>query len=136
MSRASISLLRTKTRHLSRWNDSASSRNKTLMAGIKPAITKLRAGWMNTSRTLPPIPLPSTIRSRFVDDINGLSMHVLEAGFESKGRPCVLLLHGFPELAFSWRKVMPALAEAGYHVIAPDQRGYGRTTGRDPSHQR
>ena len=48
-----------------------------------------------------------------------------------RGRPCVLLLHGFPELAYSWRKVMPALAEAGYHVIAPDQRGYGRTTGWD-----
>jgi pimeloyl-ACP methyl ester carboxylesterase len=43
----------------------------------------------------------------------------------------VLLLHGFPELSFSWRKVMPALAGAGYHVIAPDQRGYGRTTGWD-----
>ena len=42
-----------------------------------------------------------------------------------------LLLHGFPELAYSWRKVMPSLAEAGYHVIAPDQRGYGRTTGWD-----
>ena len=58
-------------------------------------------------------------------------MHVLEAGFETPGRPCVLLLHGFPELAYSWRKVMPALAAAGYHVIAPDQRGYGRTTGWD-----
>ena len=58
-------------------------------------------------------------------------MHVLEAGFETNGRPCMLLLHGFPELAYSWRKVMPALAEAGYHVIAPDQRGYGRTTGWD-----
>ncbi|WJR77787.1 alpha/beta hydrolase [Bradyrhizobium sp. NP1] len=79
--------------------------------------------------TLPPIPLPPSIRSRYVEDINGLRMHVLEAGFESKGRPCLLLLHGFPELAYSWRKVMPALAEAGYHVIAPDQRGYGRTTG-------
>ena len=43
----------------------------------------------------------------------------------------MLLLHGFPELAYSWRKVMPALAAAGYHVIAPDQRGYGRTTGWD-----
>jgi pimeloyl-ACP methyl ester carboxylesterase len=81
--------------------------------------------------SLPDIPLPATIRSRFVDDINGLRMHVLEAGFETPGRPCVLLLHGFPELAFSWRKVMPALAAAGYHVIAPDQRGYGRTTGWD-----
>ena len=80
------------------------------------------------------IPLPPSIRSRYVDDINGLRMHVLEAGFESKGRPCVLLLHGFPELAYSWRKVMPALADAGYHVIAPDQRGYGRTTGWDGSY--
>ena len=81
--------------------------------------------------SLPAIPLPPGIRSRFVENINGLRIHVLEAGFETKGRPCVLLLHGFPELAYSWRKVMPALAEAGYHVIAPDQRGYGRTTGWD-----
>src|SRR5579863_1173707 len=80
---------------------------------------------------LPDIPLPSSIRSRFVEDINGLRMHVLEAGFETRGRPCLLLLHGFPELAFSWRKVMPALAAAGHHVIAPDQRGYGRSTGWD-----
>ena len=80
-------------------------------------------------QTLPDVPLPSTIRSRYVDGINGLTMHMLEAGFETPGRPCLLLLHGFPELAFSWRKVMPALAAAGYHVIAPDQRGYGRTTG-------
>ena len=83
---------------------------------------------------LPPPPLPASIRSRYVDGINGLHMHVLEAGFETKGRPCLLLLHGFPELAFSWRKVMPALASAGYHVIAPDQRGYGRTTGWDASY--
>ena len=75
--------------------------------------------------------LPVGIRSRFVDGINGLRMHVLEAGFETPGRPCVLLLHGFPELAYSWRKVMGPLAAAGYHVIAPDQRGYGRTTGWD-----
>lgn len=74
------------------------------------------------------------IRSRFVETANGLRMHVLEAGFETPGRPSLLLLHGFPELAYSWRKVMPALAEAGYHVIAPDQRGYGRTTGWDPDY--
>src|SRR5580704_9188194 len=87
--------------------------------------------------TLRPIPLPSSIRSRTIEGINGLTVHVLESGFESQDRPCVrpcvLLLHGFPELAFSWRKVMPALAEAGYHVLAPDQRGYGRTTGWDAS---
>src|ERR1700752_3878827 len=76
-----------------------------------------------------PTPPPAPIRSRTVEGINGLSMHVLEAGFETRDRPCLLLLHGFPELSYSWRKVMPALAEAGYHVLAPDQRGYGRTTG-------
>lgn len=76
-----------------------------------------------------PETLPTGIRSRFVDDVNGLRMHILEAGFETSGRPCVLLLHGFPELAYSWRKIMPSLAAAGYYVVAPDQRGYGRTTG-------
>src|ERR1700731_2503515 len=78
--------------------------------------------------------LPLAIRSRMVNDINGLAMHVLEAGFETKGRPCILLLHGFPELAYSWRKVMVPLAAAGYRVVAPDQRGYGRTTGWDPEY--
>jgi pimeloyl-ACP methyl ester carboxylesterase len=77
------------------------------------------------------LPLPSRIRSRFIRNVNGLTVHMLESGYESPRRPCVLLLHGFPELAFSWRKIMPALADAGYHVIAPDQRGYGRTTGWD-----
>lgn len=75
--------------------------------------------------------LPETIRSRLISGVNGLTMHVIEAGFETRGRPLVLLLHGFPEMAYSWRKVMPALAAAGYHVVAPDQRGYGRTTGWD-----
>jgi len=78
--------------------------------------------------------LAAGIRSRFVDHVNGLRMHVLEAGFETEGQPVVLLLHGFPELAYSWRKVMPALAAAGYRVLAPDQRGYGHTTGSDDSY--
>ena len=69
------------------------------------------------------------MRSRRVEGVNGLRMHVLEAG-DAAG-PALLLLHGFPELAFSWRKIMPALAQAGFHVIAPDQRGYGKTTGWD-----
>jgi pimeloyl-ACP methyl ester carboxylesterase len=78
--------------------------------------------------------LPTGIRSRIVDDINALAMHVLEAGPAERERACVLLLHGFPELAYSWRKVMPPLAAAGYHVIAPDQRGYGHTTGWDDAY--
>lgn len=72
--------------------------------------------------------LPSGIRSRYVDGVNGLRMHVLEAGYETPGRPGILLIHGFPELAYSWRKVMGPLAAAGYHVFAPDMRGYGRTS--------
>lgn len=71
--------------------------------------------------------LPEGIRSRMVPGINGLTMHVLEAG--EAGRPVLLLLHGFPELGYSWRHVMVPLADAGFHVVAPDQRGYGRTTG-------
>lgn len=81
--------------------------------------------------TLPPLDstvLPDGIRARYVR-ANGLQMHILEAGFETPNRPCVVLLHGFPELAYSWRKNMLPLAEQGFHVIAPDQRGYGRTTG-------
>jgi pimeloyl-ACP methyl ester carboxylesterase len=81
--------------------------------------------------SLADLPLPAGIRSRLIPGINGLTMHVLEAGYEVAGRPCVLLLHGFPELAYSWRKVMPPLAAAGFHVVAPDQRGYGRTAGWD-----
>ena len=74
--------------------------------------------------------LPSGIRSRFIEDVNGLTLHILEAGFDAN-RPLILLLHGFPELAYSWRKLLLPLADTGYHVVAPDQRGYGRTTGWD-----
>ena len=60
---------------------------------------------------------------RYVD-ANGQRMAVYEQG---QG-PAVIFLHGFPELAFSWRHQLPALAAAGYRAIAPDLRGYGRTT--------
>ena len=76
--------------------------------------------------------LPGDIRSRLIDDVNGLTMHVLEAG--EPHQPLLLLLHGFPELAWSWRKIMLPLAEQGYYVVAPDQRGYGRTTGWSPDY--
>jgi pimeloyl-ACP methyl ester carboxylesterase len=78
--------------------------------------------------------LPAGVRSRVVNKINGLAIHMLEAGFETNGRPLILLLHGFPELAYSWRKIMLPLAAAGYHVVAPDQRGYGRTRGWDDAY--
>ena len=76
--------------------------------------------------------LPEGVTSRFVDNSNGLKMHLLEAGSEDVEKPLVLLLHGFPELAYSWRKIIPLLAKAGYRVCAPDLRGYGRTLGWGP----
>jgi pimeloyl-ACP methyl ester carboxylesterase len=66
------------------------------------------------------------VRERTVTT-NGVELHVLEAG---EGTP-VVLAHGFPELAYSWRHQLPALAAAGCRVIAPDQRGYGRSTRPD-----
>lgn len=75
--------------------------------------------------------LPAGVRSRILENVNGIRMHILEAGYETPGRRALLLLHGFPELAYSWRKVMPPLAAAGYHVFAPDVRGYGRSGGAD-----
>lgn len=62
------------------------------------------------------------ITHRFIET-NGIRMHIAEQGTG----PLVLLCHGFPELWYSWRYQIPALAAAGYHVVAPDQRGYGQT---------
>ncbi len=89
---------------------------------------------MNTIAPLEQSALPQGIRARHVNGVNGLTIHLLEAGFETAGRPCLLLLHGFPELAYSWRNVMLPLAKAGFHVVAPDQRGYGRTMGWDSAY--
>jgi pimeloyl-ACP methyl ester carboxylesterase len=59
-------------------------------------------------------------------DLGEVTLQVLEAG--DRANPTVVLCHGFPELAHSWRHQLPALAAAGYHVLAPDQRGYGHST--------
>jgi pimeloyl-ACP methyl ester carboxylesterase len=64
----------------------------------------------------------SEMNHRIVES-NGIKMHLAEDG---EG-PLVVLCHGFPELWYSWRHQLKALAEAGYHVVAPDQRGYGKT---------
>lgn len=87
------------------------------------------------NQRLPPLPLPSGITSRIIPNTAAdLDLHILEAGYDpSRTKPLILLLHGFPELAYSWRKVMLPLSSAGYYVVAPDQRGYGRTTGWDAS---
>ena len=59
---------------------------------------------------------------RFVES-NGIRLHIAEQG----SGPLVLLLHGFPECWYSWRHQLRGLAEAGYHAVAPDQRGYCRS---------
>jgi pimeloyl-ACP methyl ester carboxylesterase len=95
------------------------------------AAADFAGGWSGTSN--PKVSygqdtLPLGVRSRLVDTNNDVTLHILEAGFETSGKPCVVLLHGFPELAYSWRNQILPLAAAGFHVIAPDARGYGRST--------
>mgnify|MGYP001213552857 CR=1 FL=1 len=71
--------------------------------------------------------------------VNGVTLEVFEAGLSNVGKP-IVLCHGWPEHAFSWRYQIPALVEAGYHVIVPNQRGYGNSsrptevTGYDITH--
>ncbi|MBE7555427.1 MAG: alpha/beta hydrolase [Anaerolineales bacterium] len=67
------------------------------------------------------------VKHRFVET-NGITMHIAEQG---QG-PLVVLCHGFPECWYSWRHQLSALAEAGYHAVAPDQRGYGQTDRPEP----
>src|SRR5215469_18535577 len=69
----------------------------------------------------------SEFTNKFVQT-NGIRMHVVEAG---SGYP-VVMCHGFPELWYSWRHQMRALADAGFRAIAPDQRGYGETDAPQP----
>ncbi|MBB2947196.1 pimeloyl-ACP methyl ester carboxylesterase [Actinoplanes lutulentus] len=71
--------------------------------------------------TSPDFPEPTLIA------VNGVELEVFEAGRHNAGRP-IVLCHGWPELAYSWRHQVPALAAAGYHVIVPNQRGYGSSS--------
>lgn len=68
-----------------------------------------------------PFPTPTMI------PLDGVELEVFEAGQENAGRP-IVLCHGWPEHAFSWRHQIPALVDAGYHVIVPNQRGYGHSS--------
>src|SRR5436190_8996359 len=86
---------------------------QSFAAAVAPAMlaTTARAAQAPAAglQPLSPDVLPRGVRSRFVNNINGIRIHVLEAGFDAGTRPCVLLLHGFPELAYSWRQVMMPL---------------------------
>ncbi|WP_211215885.1 alpha/beta fold hydrolase [Catelliglobosispora koreensis] len=74
-----------------------------------------------TSAANPEFPKPTLI------SVNGVELEVFEAGQQNVEKP-IVLCHGWPEHAFSWRYQMPALAAAGYHVIVPNQRGYGNSS--------
>lgn len=71
--------------------------------------------------TLAEFPAPTLMQ------VNGVELEVFEAGQQNAGRP-IVLCHGWPEHAFSWRHQVPALVAAGYHVIVPNQRGYGNSS--------
>ncbi|KAI1487661.1 Alpha/Beta hydrolase protein [Biscogniauxia mediterranea] len=80
-------------------------------------------------KDLPDLPLPEGVEEDYVDctDSCGLRWHILKSG--QAGKPLVLFCHGYPELSYSWRKVLPRVAGNGFYCVAMDQRGYGRTTG-------
>ena len=84
---------------------------------------------MAAANGLPDLPLPDGITEDYVDCSGscGLNFHVLRAG--KPGNPLILFCHGYPELAFSWRNILGPVSRAGYHCVAMDQRGYGRTKG-------
>ena len=73
------------------------------------------------------MPNPTEFPNPTLISVNGVELEVFEAGRENRGNP-IVLCHGWPEHAFSWRHQMPALAAAGYHVIVPNQRGYGNSS--------
>ena len=98
-------------------------------AALRPARANPQGGTDLTTSPFGGGTLPKGVRSRMIRGVNGLDVHILEAGYDAPGRPLALLLHGFPDLAYGWRHLIPILADAGYHVVAPDQRGFGRTTG-------
>jgi pimeloyl-ACP methyl ester carboxylesterase len=70
---------------------------------------------------------PTSFPNPTLVSVNGVELEVFEAGRENEGRP-IVLCHGWPEHAFSWRHQIPVLVAAGYHVIAPNQRGYGNSS--------
>jgi pimeloyl-ACP methyl ester carboxylesterase len=102
-----------------------------LAAAAAPVALTARAQPNNPDVAYGATTIPIGIRSRLIPNLNGITLQALEAGHESPNRPAVLLVHGFPELAYSWRHLMLPLARAGYHVIAPDLRGYGRSGGTE-----
>jgi len=77
------------------------------------------------SSALPKVDLPEGVASKYLV-VRDLNVHYLSAG--DPKAPLLILLHGFPELCYSWRKVLVPLAQLGYFVVATDSRGYGRTT--------
>ena len=81
----------------------------------------------------PSLPLPEGIISSYVDctSVTGLKFHILTSGTNVHSNGLLLFCHGFPELAYSWRHVLPYFGAKGYYAVAFDQRGYGRTTGWD-----
>jgi pimeloyl-ACP methyl ester carboxylesterase len=70
---------------------------------------------------------PMDFPNSTIISVNGVELEVFEAGKQNAGKP-IVLCHGFPENAFSWRFQIPELVKAGYHVIVPNQRGYGNSS--------
>jgi hypothetical protein len=132
-------LIDARIKELGDWRGEMLARVRTLIKQADPSAVEdwkwrgvpvwYHDGIICTGETYKSVVKLTFARGASIHGVNGLDVHILEAGYESPGRPLALLLHGFPDLAYGWRHLIPILADAGYHVVAPDQRGFGRTTG-------
>ncbi len=73
----------------------------------------------------------SLLKSRKIKNVNGLDIYIKETNIKTNKDNVIFLLHGFPELSYSYRHLMIMLAKSGYYCVAPDQRGYGKTTSKE-----
>jgi pimeloyl-ACP methyl ester carboxylesterase len=85
---------------------------------VAARLTPAYASVVNVAAELP------GVTHRTLDGAGGVRLHCAQAGAASSDRPAVVLLHGFPEFWYGWRHQIPAVAAAGFHVVAPDLRGY------------
>lgn len=110
------------------WNKEALNLRLMVPASyFEPARILLPEEITEDTAPVEPEPWDGELAHRFVET-NGIRMHYAEAG----AGPLVVLLHGFPESWYSWRHQLRALAAEGYHVVAPDLRGYGQTDRPEP----
>ncbi|GJT20307.1 retrotransposon protein, putative, ty1-copia subclass [Tanacetum coccineum] len=121
-----ISIRRSKRTQSNKWIDAMNAEIQSMMDNMVWVLVDLPPGCKTVGKTFSPVAdiraIRILIKHKYIQ-VNGLNLHVAEIGSESS--PAVIFLHGFPEIWYTWRHQMIAVAKAGYRALAPDYRGYG-----------